>query len=110
MHKMENVSPFTTVRITFRPFWPANCCLCLQAEKGEGSMKIVTKEKAKVLAEQNGWTTVHAEGYIEGERARRRGLAPSKFLMVGIDEYALGFRAGYFAADRKRSAVKQAST
>lgn len=71
------------------------------AEKYEAKMKILSKEKVKVLAEQNGWTIAHAEGYIDGERSRRRGLVPSKFLMVGIDDYCLGFRAGYFAADRK---------
>jgi hypothetical protein len=70
-------------------------------------MKIVSKEKAKVLAEQNGWTLAHAEGYIEGQRSRRRGIAPSKYALVGIDDYCLGFRAGYFAQDRKSQPARK---
>lgn len=69
-------------------------------------MKIVSKEKVKVLAEQKGWTLAHAEGFIDGQRWRKRGLPPSKSNMVGIDDYCLGFRAGYFAGDRKPDADK----
>lgn len=60
-------------------------------------MKFLSKEKSKVLAEQNGWTLSRAEGYIEGERARKRGTAPAKYVLVGIDDYCQGFRAGYFS-------------
>jgi hypothetical protein len=69
-------------------------------------MKILTKEKVKVLAEQNGWTIAHTEGYIDGEHSHRRGLVPSTFLLVGIDDYCLGFRAGYFATARKLPSAK----
>jgi hypothetical protein len=69
-------------------------------------MKILSKEKVKVLAEQNGWTLARAEGYVDGQRFRKRGLPPSKSKMVGIDDYCLGFRAGYFASDRKSPSDK----
>jgi len=59
-------------------------------------MKVLADEKLKVIAEHNGWSLAHAEGFIDGETSRRRGKAPSKYTMVGIDEYCLGFRAGYF--------------
>jgi hypothetical protein len=62
-------------------------------------MHYLTKEKTKVLAEKNGWSLAHAEGYVDGEAYRRRGMTPSKHAQVGIDEYSLGFRAGYY--DRK---------
>jgi hypothetical protein len=62
-------------------------------------MHYLTKEKTKVLAEKNGWSLARAEGYVDGQAYRRRGLAPSKHAQVGIDEYSLGFRAGYY--DRK---------
>jgi hypothetical protein len=65
-------------------------------------MKFLTREKSKVLAERNGWSHAHAEGYIDGERARRRGTAPPKYALVGIDDYCRGFRAGYFATDRNQ--------
>jgi hypothetical protein len=62
-------------------------------------MHYLTKEKTKVLAEKNGWSLARAEGYVDGQASRRRGVAPSKHAQVGIDEYSLGFRAGYY--DRK---------
>ena len=59
-------------------------------------MKVLCKEKSKVLAERNGWSLAHAEGYIDGETFRRRGMTPSTYAQIGIDEYCLGFRAGYY--------------
>lgn len=65
-------------------------------------MTIMTKEKFKVLAESNGWSLGYAEGFVDGESSRRRNLQPPKYPMIGIDEYCLGFRAGYF---QRQSAV-----
>jgi hypothetical protein len=59
-------------------------------------MKVLSEEKIKVLAERNGWSPAYAEGYIDGESFRRRGTTPSMYARIGIDEYSLGFRAGYF--------------
>jgi len=59
-------------------------------------MKVLSKEKFKVLAEVNGWSLDHAKGYVDGETCRRRGMVPSKYAQIGIDEYCLGFRAGYY--------------
>ena len=64
-------------------------------------MKVVSKEKFRVLADANGWSLEHARGYVDGETFRLRGKAPSKYCLVGIDEYSLGFRAGYY--DRQDS-------
>jgi len=63
-------------------------------------MKVLSEEKIKVLAESNGWPPAYAEGYIDGETFRRRGMTPSKYAQIGIDEYSLGFRAGYY--ERKK--------
>ena len=59
-------------------------------------MKVLSKEKSKVLATRNGWSLAQAEGYIDGETFRRRGKAPSMYVQIGIDEYCLGFRASYY--------------
>ena len=59
-------------------------------------MNILSREKFKVLAEKNGWSLDHAKGFVDGESSRRRGKSPSKLALIGIDEYCLGFRAGYF--------------
>ena len=76
-------------------------------------MKIIlSEEKVKVLAERNGWSPSYAQGYVDGESHRRRGTAPSKYAQIGIDEYCLGFRAGYYERSRlgsSRSSSTQSS-
>lgn len=52
--------------------------------------------KAKVLKTVYGWTSDRARGYVDGVACRVRGARPSKYVLVGIDEYALGFRVGYY--------------
>jgi hypothetical protein len=52
--------------------------------------------KAKVLSEMNRWSMARAQGFVDGEVSRRRGMTPSQYAQVGIDEYSLGFRAGYY--------------
>jgi hypothetical protein len=59
-------------------------------------MKLLSDERLKLLADRHGWSIARAQGYVEGEISRRRGEAPSTYARVGIDDYALGFRAGYF--------------
>jgi hypothetical protein len=59
-------------------------------------MESLSKDKIKVLAEMNGWSLARAEGYVDGENFRRRGKTPSAYAQIGIDEYCLGFRAGYY--------------
>lgn len=69
-------------------------------------MKVLSK--VLVLAERNGWSMARAQGFVDGELARRRGTAPSIFARVGIDEYCMGFRAGYYV--RSTSQAKDAAT
>ena len=57
---------------------------------------VLLKEKSKVLAEEMGWSLDRAAGYLEGERYRTGGMEPSAYLKVGIDDFARGFRAGYY--------------
>ena len=66
-------------------------------------MNPLSNERSKVLAEHNGWSFARAEGYVDGESSRRRGKPPSQYALIGIDEYCLGFRAGYF--DRQNSSA-----
>ena len=63
------------------------------------------KEKARMSTEEHAWPPGYADGYVEGRSRRGRGEPPGAYLMVGIDEYALGFRAGYF--QRKGAAITQ---
>jgi hypothetical protein len=68
-------------------------------------MKVLSKEKFKVLAEANGWSLDHAKGYVDGETFRLRGKKPSNYVLIGIDEYCLGFRAGYYERQNPASRV-----
>jgi hypothetical protein len=73
-------------------------------------MKVLSREKFKVLAEKNGWSLDHAQGFVDGESSRRRGKPPSKYALIGIDEYCLGFRSGYFERQQQNRVRSDAST
>ena len=62
-------------------------------------MNDLSKERIRLLAEEKGWSVACAEGFIDGENYRRRSTTPSKYAQVGIDDYCLGFRAGYYGRD-----------
>jgi hypothetical protein len=53
------------------------------------------KQKYVELAKQKGWSFAYADGYLDGLDYRRRRMKPSHYLLMGVDEYAQGFRAGY---------------
>ena len=57
---------------------------------------IAFKEKAQVLVEQYGWSLTGAMGYVDGEAFRKRRKQPPAHVLIGIDDYSEGFRAGYF--------------
>ncbi len=59
-------------------------------------VRVLSKEKSKVLASQYGWSLAFAQGYVDGEAWRRRERTPPELASVGIDEYSRGFRAAYF--------------
>jgi len=68
-------------------------------------LKVFSEEKIKVLADRNGWSQALARGYMDGQMLRRRGESPSRYAQVGIDEYCLGFRAGFYG--RQLSAARR---
>lgn len=59
-------------------------------------MKIVSKERVKVIAETQDLSAAHAEGFADGETYRKSGTTPSAYVQIGIDDYSRGFRAGYY--------------
>lgn len=79
-----------------RRSWSENCDGLSRTAPTEGNVKVLSKEKCQVLAERNGWSLERAKGYVDGEICRLRSKKPSKYALIGIDEYSLGFRAGYF--------------
>ena len=63
-------------------------------------MTTSTKKTAEVPAGENSRASEYEHGYVHGERSRMLNEVPPKYLMIGIDDYAFGFRAGYFAGVR----------
>lgn len=61
-----------------------------------GVLNPSARQRAEALAQQNAWSIARAQGFLDGETARRRGAPPSIFARVGIDDYCMGFRAAYF--------------
>ena len=45
---------------------------------------------------KEGSSAAYASGFADGQAARSGGSALTLYLQVGIDDYARGFRAGFF--------------
>ena len=71
-------------------------------------MKFLTEQKSKALAETNGWSPDFAAGYLKGEYSRRSSAGLSAYIMVGLDDFCMGFRAGYF--ERRNPAAMRVET
>ena len=48
------------------------------------------------VAGKEGPSVSYANGVADGQSARAEGSSLSLYLQVGIDDYAKGFRAGFF--------------
>ena len=55
-----------------------------------------TVTEFKTLAKE-GPSAAYASGVVDGQSARAGGSALTLYLQVGIDDYARGFRAGFFS-------------
>ena len=84
--------------------WSENCEELSRAAVEGGNVKVLSKQKCQVVAERNGWSLERARGFVDGENCRQRAKKPSPYALVGIDEYSLGFRAGYY---ERRNGVKK---
>ena len=69
----------------------------VEGETIEANMSVSSKEKSKLLAEENSRTPEFEHGYVHGKRSRYLNELSPRYLILGIDDYAFGFRAGYFA-------------
>ena len=75
----------------------------LQMGPAGNPAKAAFAKKLKAISDQHGCSIAYAQGYLEGETLRTRGEPPSHYALVGIDDFAVGFRAGYFLRNRRRS-------
>ena len=53
-------------------------------------------DKVSVLEIENGWTSAFANGFTDGQAARDGNQSLRAYVRVGIDDYAKGFRQGFF--------------
>jgi len=53
-------------------------------------------EELKVMNVQSGRSAAFVNGFTDGKSARSRDAVLSPYLYIGIDDYAKGFRAGFF--------------
>jgi hypothetical protein len=64
--------------------------------------EFLIKQNSGILANQNGWSTAYAEGYLEGRYNRRLGKSLGTYVKVGIDDYPLGYRRGISSVKTRR--------
>jgi hypothetical protein len=69
---------------------------------------VAFKEKSQVLVEQYSWPLPTAKGYVDGETFRKRRREPPIHVLVGIDDYSEGFRAGYYGRPVSEEALSGA--
>jgi hypothetical protein len=65
-------------------------------EEEMGDKESFLQDKSWLLVEQYGCSPSYARGYVDGEHSRRLGRPLGAHVRARIDEYSLGFRAGYF--------------
>src|SRR5260221_14456124 len=82
----------------------------LQMEPAGNAAKVASAKKLKLASDRHGCSIAYAQGYLEGEVQCARGEPASQYARVGIDDFAVGFRAGYFLRKRRRSVPVAALT
>ena len=58
----------------------------------------------------NGWTNAFASGFTDGLAARGRNQPLSAYVRVGIDDYARGYRRGFFNRNASAAHVTRPSS
>jgi len=61
-----------------------------------GRYNVKTNPMSERLETAYDWSPDRARGYADGVVCRMSGNRISKYVLVGIDEYSLGLRAGYY--------------
>ena len=65
-----------------------------------------TVTEFKTLGKE-GPSAAYVSGVAEGQAARAGGSALTLYLQVGIDDYARGFRAGFFSQLNRAGTVEE---
>lgn len=59
-------------------------------------MDVATIERIRPGDADNSWTSAFANGFTDGQAARSRNQPLSAYVRVGIDDYARGYRQGFY--------------
>jgi hypothetical protein len=54
------------------------------------------------LVGHEGYSSAYSNGFVDGQAAHEEGASLTLYLQVGIDDYAKGFRAGFFGHMNRR--------
>jgi len=65
--------------------------------------ELLSEKICRAVAEDNGWSPAYAEGYVWGQSLRLQDKTIESHALVGIDDWALGFRTGYFGQESQAS-------
>jgi hypothetical protein len=66
-------------------------------------MRAPLNDDLRDLAEKNGWSEAFAEGYLDGRAARTNEAQTHRYPVGDLDEYRMGFLAGYSLTREKRA-------
>ena len=55
-----------------------------------------TIERIRTGDADNTWTSAFANGFTDGQAARSRNQSLTAYVRVGIDDYARGYRQGFY--------------
>jgi hypothetical protein len=61
----------------------------------------------EVMDSENGRSAAFIDGFTEGESTRARDEVPSPYHEIGMDDYAQGFRAGFFKRTTPQRAARR---
>ena len=59
-------------------------------------MPVFSEDKPGLPSPPRDWTFERTRGFIQGAQHRRLGTLPSSYPIIGMDDYCVGFREGYF--------------
>ena len=84
-----------SVEFITRSRWHIACWQLRVVE--QGSMAVSSIETFRSPTNEPQGVPAFVNGFTDGQAARAKNAALTAYLRVGIDDYAKGFRAGFFA-------------
>ena len=58
--------------------------------------RVGTIERLRFAEADKSWSSAFADGFVDGQAARSKNQRLRAYVRVGIDDYARGYRQGFF--------------